>query len=329
MARRFNFGLSNGLVGALSGQTPGPDGEMPFLDHLEELRWRIIWSLVTFVIMGGIGIWISLRFNLIALLIDPARPYLDCSSGSVKAAEVASKVLPCDPRLAFTSITDPMFIQVKLGLLLGLLLSFPVIAYQAWAFLSPALHQKEKRVLVPALYAGLLLFVAGALLAYFYLLPSTARIMLSFVTPDMRQVISIGGYIDLVAKLMVAMGLVFELPVVMLILSSLGLVTSKFLKKNRRFAIAIMAVAAAVLTPGDAVSATIYMMLPLLFLFEVSIWLVMVVEKRRARNLAALREGEDEDDSENDGENDGEMDVENTVSETADAESRTGDVEQW
>jgi sec-independent protein translocase protein TatC len=210
-----------------------------------------------------------------------------------------------------------MFIQIKLGLLLGLLLSFPVIAYQTWAFLSPALHQKEKRVLIPALYAGLVLFVAGALLAYFYLLPSTAKIMMSFVTKDMRQVISVTSYIDLVAKLMVALGLVFELPVVMLILSSLGLVTSRFLKKNRRFAIAIMAVAAAILTPGDAVSATIYMMLPLLFLFEVSIWLVMLVERRRARNLAALREEEEA------------VDATDDEQVTREAPEVSRDVEQW
>lgn len=297
MSSRFNFG-TDGLVSALTrGKTgDGTPGEMPFLDHLEELRWRIIWSLVAFMIMGGVGIWISLRFNLVALLIDPARPYLDCSSSTaaVKAASAASQVAPCDGRLSFVSITDPMFIQIKLGLLLGLILSFPVIAYQAWAFLSPALHKKEKRLLVPALYAGLVLFLAGALLAYFYILPSTARIMLGFVTKDMRQNISIASYIDLVAKLMVALGLVFELPVVMLILSSLGIVTSNFLKKNRRIAIAIMAVTASVLTPGDAISATLYMMLPLLFLYEVSIWLVMLVEKRRARTLAELRDEEEE-----------------------------------
>jgi sec-independent protein translocase protein TatC len=192
------------------------------------------------------------------------------------------------------NMTDPMFIQIKLGLLLGLLLSFPVIAYQAWSFLSPALHQKEKRMLVPALYAGLVLFIGGAALAYFYILPSTARIMLGFMTSDMRQNISLPSYIDLVAKLMVAMGLVFELPVVMLILSSLGIVTSKFLKRNRRFAIAIMAVVASVITPGDAISATLYMMLPLLFLYEVSIWLVMMVERRRAKTLAALQSDEPE-----------------------------------
>jgi sec-independent protein translocase protein TatC len=291
---RLNFRLPDGLLGALRGEEPGA-GEMPFLDHLEELRWRIIWSLLAFVIMGGVGIWISIRYNIVALLIDPSRPYL-CSKAesAVQAAAAAAAAVPCDPRLSIMNMTDPMFIQIKLGLLLGLLLSFPVIAYQAWSFLSPALHQKEKRMLVPALYAGLVLFIGGAALAYFYILPSTARIMLGFMTSDMRQNISLPSYIDLVAKLMVAMGLVFELPVVMLILSSLGIVTSKFLKRNRRFAIAIMAVVASVITPGDAISATLYMMLPLLFLYEVSIWLVMMVERRRAKTLAALQSDEPE-----------------------------------
>lgn len=291
----FNFRLPDGILGALRGEEPAA-GEMPFLDHLEELRWRIIWSLLAFVIMGGVGIFISIRFNIVSILIDPARPYLSCekAAAAVKAAGAAAVAAPCDGRLSIMNLTDPMFIQIKLGLLLGLLMSFPVIAYQAWSFLSPALHHKEKRLLVPALYAGLVLFVGGAALAYFYILPSTARIMLGFMTSDMRQNISLPSYIDLVAKLMVAMGLVFELPVVMLILSSLGLVTSKFLKKNRRFAIAIMAVVASVITPGDAISATMYMMLPLLFLYEVSIWLVMAVERRRAKTLADLQSDDPE-----------------------------------
>ena len=301
MASRFNFGLGNladGLsnLGKRDGESAGP-GEMPFLDHLEELRWRIIWSLGAFVLMGGIGIWLSFHFQLIGVLIDPARPYLDCSylNASKTAAEIAA-LPPCDPRLAFTSITDPMFIQLKLGLLMGLLLSFPVIAYQAWAFLSPALHRNEKKVIVPALYGGLVLFVAGALLAYFYVLPATAKLMLSFVTRDMKQTIGIASYIDMATKLMVVFGLVFELPIVILVLSSLGLITSRFLKNNRRYAIAIMAVAAAMLTPGDAISATLYMMLPLMFLFEISIWMVVAMEKRRSRTLAALKADEPADD---------------------------------
>jgi sec-independent protein translocase protein TatC len=277
MPSRFDF-LSRKPRGPLD---PAPEGEMPFLDHLEELRWRIIWSLLAFLVMGAIGIYVSIRFDLVGVLVKPAKPYLDCSMAALAAG-------PCDPRLNVFTVTEAFYITMKLGLTLGLLMAFPIIAYQVWAFLSPALHKKEKRIIVPSLYVGLVLFVAGALLAYFYVLPATMRVMMSFQTPDMKQTIGVGAYINMVSKLMVSFGLVFELPVVILILSSLGLVTSSFLQKNRRFAVAIMAVGAALLTPGDAISATLYMMIPLLFLYEVSIWLAKLMERRRARAAAQL-----------------------------------------
>ena len=114
------------------------------------------------------------------------------------------------------------------------------------------------------------------------------RVMMAFQTDDMKQTIGVGSYIDMVAKLMVSFGLVFELPVVILILSSLGLVTSGFLRRNRRYAVAVMAVAASLLTPGDAISATLYMMIPLLFLYEVSIWLAKLMERRRDKAAEAF-----------------------------------------
>jgi sec-independent protein translocase protein TatC len=280
MLSRFKF---------LQGRTMSADGlgttagEMPFLDHLEELRWRILWSLLAFLIMGAIGLWISIRFDLVHVLVAPALPFLRAAC----SPDVPGNV-PCNAGLHVFTVTEAFYITMKLGLTLGLLMAFPIIAYQVWAFLSPALHKKEKRIIVPSLYVGLVLFVAGALLAYFYVLPATMRVMMAFQTPDMQQTIGVGAYINMVSKLMVSFGLVFELPVVILILSSLGLVTSNFLRKNRRFAVAIMAVGASVLTPGDAISATLYMMIPLLFLYEVSIWLASLMERRRARSAASL-----------------------------------------
>ncbi len=269
----------------LSGKPgePGSPGEMPFLDHLEELRWRILWSLLAFLVMGVVGLWISIRFDLVGLLVAPAKPYLLAACARIAAAGGT-----CDSNLHVFTVTEAFYIRMKLGLTMGLLMAFPIIVYQVWAFLSPALHKKEKRIIVPSLYVGLVLFVAGALLAYYFVLPATMRVMMSFQTEDMEMTFGVGAYISMVTKLMVSFGLVFELPVVILILSSLGLVTSNFLRKNRRFAVAIMAVGASVLTPGDAISATLYMMIPLLFLYEVSIWLARLMERRRERAAAAL-----------------------------------------
>lgn len=262
----------DGFLGRLrrSGGHGGanPTGEMPFLDHLEELRWRILWSLIALVGLSAFGFWLVYRFDALHLLIRPAEPYIG-------------------EKLYFLNLTEPFFVTFKLGVLVGFLLAFPVIAYQVWAFVSPALLKREKRAVVPALYLGLLLFLLGVALAYFYVVPATARFMLGFQQGSLTPMLTVDKYISLVTKMLVAFGVVFELPVVVLLLSALGLVTSGFLARQRRYAIAIMTVLASMLTPGDAITVTVFMMLPLVLLYELSIGLARLVERGRARAAAA------------------------------------------
>jgi sec-independent protein translocase protein TatC len=244
--------------------------EMPFLDHLEELRWRIIWSLLALVVGAVVGFGLVTYFNVLHWLIRPVEPYLHGG------------------KLNYLSPSDPFFLTLRLGLTVGGLLAAPVVVYQIWAFLAPALHPHERRAIVPAFYLGLLLFLAGVALAYFAALPETLRFMMSFQQESMAPMITAGPYLGFVVKLLVAFGVVFELPVVMLVLASMGLVNARMLRKQRRFAIVIATVLAAVITPGDMVMLTIFIMIPLIFLYELSIWLTAWVERRR-RN-AAVRE---------------------------------------
>jgi sec-independent protein translocase protein TatC len=244
-------------------------GEMPFFDHLEELRWRIIWSVLALVVSTGAGFFAAVRFDLLGLLKRPLDPYIG------------------GDQLLALSITDPFFITFKLALTLGVILAAPVIVYQAWLFFAPALTRREKRAIVPALYMGGVLFAAGVALSYMYVLPMTAMFLSGFQTESLKLALTGGLYFGFVMKLLVAFGLIFELPVVVLILATLGLVTSKFLSSKRRFAIAIMAVTASLITPGDAITATVFMMGPLILLYEASILLARLVERSRARHAAA------------------------------------------
>ncbi len=245
-----------------------PAGEMPFLDHLEELRWRLL-KIIAAVLIGAVaGFVVVTRFNVLEILIHPVRPFLD------------------GEKLNYLSPGDPFFITLGLALTVGLILAFPIIVAQVWGFVAPALMPREKKAIVPALYLGLVLFCAGVALAYFLVLPMTLKFfMVTFQTETLQQNLVASNYISFVVKILLAFGILFELPVVILVLSALGLVTSKFLSEKRRYAIAGMAVVAALVTPGDAVTLTIFMMGPLLILYELSIGLAKLVERRRARSL--------------------------------------------
>ncbi|HEY0154944.1 MAG TPA: twin-arginine translocase subunit TatC [Longimicrobium sp.] len=252
----------------LKRKNPSGD-EMPFLDHLEELRWRLLWSLLAVVVGAGVGFMLVMKLNVLGILIDPIEPFLHGS------------------RLKYLSPTDPFFITVKLAIVVGLLLASPVLIYQVWAFFGPALLPHEKRVIVPSLYMGLVLFGLGVWSAYTVVLPMTLKFTMGFQTEALEQAITIGPYLDVVTRVLLAFGTVFELPVVILILSALGLVTPEFLASKRKHAILIITVVASLLTPGDVITLTLMMMVPLVFLYEFSIVLSRMVTRRRAAATAA------------------------------------------
>ena len=266
---------SPGVRGTLSDGRKVPlfqrnSGEMPFLDHLEELRWRLLWSLLAVFVCVGIGFFLVMRFDLLGILIEPIRPFLG------------------DTRLKFLSPTDPFFVTLKLGILVGLVLASPVVVYQIWAFLSPALKASERRAIVPSLYLGVVLFAIGVAMAYLIVLPVTLQFTMGFQTAALEQAITIDAYLAVVTRLLLAFGGVFELPVVILILSALGLVTPEFLASKRRHAVVGITILAAVITPGDVITVTLLMMAPLFLLYEFSIFLSRLVTRGREKRAAEL-----------------------------------------
>ncbi len=241
---------------------------MPFLDHLEELRWRILYSLLAIVLATLAGWFIVERVDVLGLLMHPIAPLVPGG------------------KLKFTSPTDPFFITLKFAFVVGLVLASPVVVYQVWAFLAPALYDREKRLIVPALSVGVVLFLGGAAVAYLWVLPRALRVLFSFQQSVLEPIITADKYFGFAAQLMIAFGIVTELPLVIVILAALGLVTPQFLARNRRYAVVIAALAAALLTPPDAVS-MLLMMVPMWLLYEISILCAWVVTKRRARRERA------------------------------------------
>ncbi|HET8650349.1 MAG TPA: twin-arginine translocase subunit TatC, partial [Gemmatimonadales bacterium] len=248
----------------------GPAGEMPFLDHLEELRRRILWSLVAIVLGCLVGFWVVQHFQLVNLLKDPIAPYL--ANGG---------------KLTVLSPTEPVMIVLELSLVTGLVLASPIVLWQIWAFLSPGLYEKEKRALVPALFVGLVLFLTGAILAYVFLLPQALRVLFSFQTEAIAPMITYDAYFSFVVQLCLSLGISFELPLVIIILAALGIVTPSMLGRFRRVAIVLACIAGAFLSPGTDILSMALMTAPLILLYEIGYLGAVIVHRRRARRAAA------------------------------------------
>ncbi|MGH7680243.1 MAG: twin-arginine translocase subunit TatC [Gemmatimonadaceae bacterium] len=246
-----------------------PSGEMPFLDHLEELRWRIIWALGALVVGVVAGFYAVVRFDLIAILQKPIAPFLQS-------------------KLVVTSPSDPLTITMNFAVIIGLMMASPVILYQVWAFLSPALHRHEKKLVIPVITGAVALFIGGVALAWFFVLPMMLKFLLTFQSASFDPMITASGYFGMVSTLALTFGATFELPVLIIALTALGLVTPKFLGKFRPYALILAFLAGAFLTPGDFFLATLALGAPLYLLYELSIVLaIFIFRKRQARAFAA------------------------------------------
>lgn len=256
--------------GLLARMKDNPKAEMPFLDHLEEMRWRILWSLLAIVLGFGAGLFLVIYFDAMIILLSPGREIL------------GEEWLP-----QALGPNENFFFLLKVAIWIGLVLASPTLVYQAWQFLSPALEKHEKRAIVPSLYLGLLLFIAGVAMAYFIVLPFYLRFMVGIGTDFMTQGWTGNLYFSEVIKLLLAIGFIFELPVVILVLSALGIVTPRFLRTKRRHAIVGSTILASLISPGDALTITAFMVAPIFLLYEFSIFLsVLVWRKRDARDAA-------------------------------------------
>jgi sec-independent protein translocase protein TatC len=228
------------------------EDKQPFTSHLDELRKR----LITCFIAVGIGFVASYAFKeqLFYILVAPLQSAL--KSGDT---------------LIYTHLPEAFFTFLKTALIAGIMLASPVIIYQFWMFMAPGLYDREKRLLVPILFLSTFFFIGGALFGYFIVFPLGFKFFLSFATETIRPMPSMREYLSFASKLLLAFGLVFELPLVITFLAKLGIVSVEFLKKYRKYAILLFFVGAAILTPPDVVT-QIMMALPLMVLYEISIF---------------------------------------------------------
>jgi sec-independent protein translocase protein TatC len=226
--------------------------KLPLTTHLEELRKRLIRVLI----VVGLGFGVCYTFKEWSFQVI-TKPLVD--------------VLPQNSSLVYTGLPEAFFIHMKIAFFASLFVTSPYTLYQIWKFISPGLYAKEKKYVVPFVMTSTLLFVGGVLFGYFVALPPAFKFFVSFTTDALKPMVSFREYLGLTLKFLLAFGLSFEMPVFMFFLTKLGIVNATMLSRQRRYAILIIFIAAAILTPSPDVLSQILMAIPLMVLYEVSI----------------------------------------------------------
>ncbi len=250
--------------------TEEPAGAMTFFEHLSELRKRIINSLIAVVIGALIG-WI-LAPHFVKWIVKPMTDALS------KAG--------LEPKLVYSHPAGFLNLLITLSIYLGIVLASPWILYQIWLFVAPALYKHERSAITGFLFSTVFLFLAGIAFGYFVSLPYVLRFLISFQGPVV-PLINVDEYFDLILMVLLGLGLVFELPVLIFFLSLFGIVTPKFLMKNFRYAILVIAILAAILTPTPDATTMLVFMAVLVGLYFVGVAVSWLVVRRRERRLPA------------------------------------------
>lgn len=234
------------------------DKKMPLTGHLEELRSRLI--KITICIVAASILCYIFRFQILEFIQAPIK-----------------KTMKDEP-LRYFSLMEPFLVHIKVSIYAGIFFSIPVILYQMWMFVAPGLLEKERKYVMPFITMGSIFFLLGAALCYFVILPYGTEFFLSF-DPSLKSTINIASYVSFYISMTLVFGLVFQLPLIMVVLSRIGVVTSRGLAEKRKIAIILIFIVAAILTPPDPVTQTC-MAIPLIIMYELSIYLTRIFGKK-------------------------------------------------
>ncbi len=255
---------------------PEQELRMPFWSHLEELRKRLIRSVLWIAV--GFGICFYFSEDILKLLMWPMNAKLVLHGSFPFFSSVPNKV---QQQLHYTTLIEPFWSHLKIALIAGIMLVFPLLMYQVWRFIGPGLLPKERRFVGAFVFFSTAFFAAGVLFCYLVLLPVAIPFLLTYKTDNLIAIIRIGEYIDFVLKFLLACGAVFELPLIIVLLSRMGIVSPDWLAKYRKFALLGAFILGAILTPTPDVFNQTILSIPIYLLYEIGILFARIFGKRK------------------------------------------------
>ncbi|MEO6166775.1 MAG: twin-arginine translocase subunit TatC [Chitinophagales bacterium] len=262
----------------------GADAEMSFLDHLEELRWHLIRSLLA-IVVAGVILFLNKSFIFDQIILAPKNPQFWTYRMMCKLGELLHWSGLCTTEISFTitniDLSAPFMIHLQIAFILGLVFMFPYIFWEFWKFVKPALFEGEQKQASGAVIAASFLFYVGILFGYYLIVPFTVNFLGSYqVSEEVQNNINLSSYIDTVTGLSFSCGLVFEFPLLIYFLAKVGLTTHEFLSQYRKVALVIVLLTAAIITPSPDMFSQTLVAVPLYGLFEIGI----VISRRVAIN---------------------------------------------
>jgi sec-independent protein translocase protein TatC len=270
----------NKLVKAIQDKGKNLEAEMSFFDHLETLRWHLIRSAVAVLIFTGIAFW---QYNFIfnQIIMGPFNPNfwtyrMLCKFGTGMC------VTSIKGEIINTEMAGQFMLQLNSSILIGVIISVPYILWEVWRFIKPALLEKEMKAARGFVFYASSLFIIGILFGYYIIAPESISFLAGYTVSDtIHNQFTISSYLSMVATITLIIGLVFELPILIYILASIGILSGTFMRRTRRYSVIILLIIGAIISPSPDFFTTIISTVPLFVLYEVGIWVASSVEKRR------------------------------------------------
>ncbi|WP_367864647.1 twin-arginine translocase subunit TatC [Pedobacter sp. WC2423] len=285
------------LIGAIKNKGKNLESEMSFFDHIDVLRKHLLRALLAIVIFTGLAFWFyDFLFNTI--IMGPKSPDFWTYRMMCKLVQIFPSlgsdfcITSIKGKIINTEMAGQFTLQINSCIMTGIIFGIPYILFELWLFIKPALHEKERKAASGFVFFASVLFLIGVLFGYFIICPLSINFLTNFsVSPMIENTFTIDSYLSSVSTLTIGTGIIFELPVVIYILSIFGIMTPAFMRASRRYAVVIILIIAAVVTPTPDMMTMLVVAFPLFILYELSIFISAKIERRKNKELYGTTRG--------------------------------------